>query len=99
MVNLIMFSTTEDLLKLTGLPDLNALWDAGFNMDDWDAGFCTDIKLHESKTVIDEDDDEVYEYITWIDDAYWLGARMEAYCVGFSYREFNGRHYYTVHHG
>ncbi len=46
MVNLVMFSTPDDILKLTGLPDRSALWDAGFNLDDWDAGFCSDIKLH-----------------------------------------------------
>ena len=30
MVNVIVFSRTSDILKLTGLPDRNALWDAGF---------------------------------------------------------------------
>ena len=45
MVNIIMFDDTEDILKLTGLKTHSELWDAGFNLDDWDAGFCSDIYL------------------------------------------------------
>ena len=44
MINLVMFNTVEDLAKLTGLSTDNhnqALWDAGFNLDDWDIGFQT----------------------------------------------------------
>ena len=91
-----MFSKTSDILKLTGLPDRNALWDAGFNLDDWDAGFCSDQKLHEEVTY--NDDGEEYTEIHWIDDADWLGQQMESYCVGYHYCEVNGKHYYTVHH-
>lgn len=43
-INLVMFNTVEDLAKLTGLSTDNhsqALWDAGFNLDDWDIGFQT----------------------------------------------------------
>ncbi len=98
MVNFIMFNTAEDLLKLTGLPDRTALWDAGFNLDDWDAGFCSDVKLHKSTPYVDEDDGEEYSYVEWLDEAYWLGNRMDQYCVGYNYCEFNGKHYYTVHH-
>ena len=96
MVNVIMFSKTSDILKLTGLPDRNALWDAGFNLDDWDAGFCCDQKLHEVETY--EEDGEEYTEFHWIDDADWLGQQMENYCVGYNYCEVNGKHYYTVHH-
>lgn len=45
MINLVMFNTVEDLAKLTGLSTDNhnqALWDAGFDLDDWDIGFQTD---------------------------------------------------------
>lgn len=71
MVNEIMFNRTSDIQELTGLPDRNALWDAGFNLDDWEAGFCSDQKLHEEETY--EDDDEEYTEIHWIDDDNSLG--------------------------
>ena len=45
--SIIMFDTVEDLLQLTGIPDRDTLWDRGFNLDDWDAGFCTDKPLEE----------------------------------------------------
>ena len=48
MINLVMFNTVEDLAKLTGLSTDNynqALWDAGFDLDDWDIGFQTDESL------------------------------------------------------
>ena len=47
MVQIIMFDKTDDILQLTGLKTRAGLWDAGFNLDDWDAGFCSDIRLHE----------------------------------------------------
>ena len=48
MTNVVMFNTVEDLAKLTGLSTDNhnqALWDAGFDLDDWDIGFRTDESL------------------------------------------------------
>lgn len=48
MTNLVMFNTVEDLAKLTELSTDNhnqALWDAGFDLDDWDIGFQTDEQL------------------------------------------------------
>lgn len=46
MLNTItFFDTNHDLHKLTGLPrdDYDkALWDAGFDLDDWDWGFVSD---------------------------------------------------------
>lgn len=42
MYNLTMFNTEEELCELTGLSSDNycrALWEAGFDLDDWDAGF------------------------------------------------------------
>ena len=94
MINLTMFHTTDDLLELTGLENRSDLWDNGFNLDDWDAGFCSDVKLHEEHT----DEDDEYSYVSWLPDADWLGNQMDAYCVGYNYCEYNGKHYYTVHH-
>ena len=62
MVNVIMFSKASDILKLTGLPDRNALWDAGF---------CSDQRLREVETYEDEGED--YTEIHWIDDDNSLG--------------------------
>lgn len=92
MTTITMFHTEEDILKLTGLTTHDELWDAGFNLDDWDAGFCSDTKLHQ------ENADEDSYYNSWTDDAYWLGSQMECYCVGYHYCQCNGKHYYTVYH-
>ena len=43
----IVFETEEDLLKLTGLYDRKDLWEVGFDLDDWDIGFCSKIELPE----------------------------------------------------
>lgn len=45
MTNMVMYDTVDELLKLTGLPDSDALWDAGFDLDDWDVGFQTDSEI------------------------------------------------------
>lgn len=53
-----------------------------------------------------EEEDNYYEaldirdgvYTEWIDSARWLGFQMEDYCVGHSYTEFGGYHWYLVHH-
>lgn len=53
MIELKMLTKREDLRKITGLPSDNhdeALWDAGFNLDDWDVCFVSDVPLE------DEDD-------------------------------------------
>lgn len=44
MIDLKMFNTEKELSTLTGL-DHDELWDAGFNLDDWDVGFQADIEL------------------------------------------------------
>lgn len=46
MYNITMFSTEDELLELTGLKDFTELIDKGFNLDDWDVGFCCDEPLH-----------------------------------------------------
>lgn len=94
MINLIMTGSEEDLEKLTGL-DRNGLWDAGFNLDDWDVCFVSDEPLH-SRT-----EGEEYELDygdPHYNDAHWLFWRMDSYCVGFHHVEYGGKHYYTVHH-
>lgn len=41
MTDITLFNTEKELSELTGL-DHKELWDAGFNLDDWDWGFRTD---------------------------------------------------------
>lgn len=93
MINLTMFTTEEDLMKLTGL-SRDELWDNDFDTDDWDVGLVSDVPL----TTMVHDDDDDYDYEEPVDDAYWLVRQMENYCVGYAHIEFKGRHYYMVHH-
>ena len=44
MNNCIIFTTEKELQKLTGLSH-SQLWEKGFNLDDWDIGFCCERKL------------------------------------------------------
>lgn len=92
MINLTMFDTEEDLMKLTGLTR-DELWDNDFDTDDWDVGFVSDVSL--TTTEYDKDCGEWEEPV---EDAYWLVRQMESYCVGYTHVEFKGRHYYMVHH-
>lgn len=91
MKTVTFFSTREELRELTGLPADDhdaALWDSGFNLDDWDFGFVSDTEWHEdgwwSST------SSYYEY--------WLLDRMTNCCVGYKHTEYNGRHYYMMYH-
>lgn len=117
MYNIIMFDTEEELLELTGLKTEQELWNLGFNLDDWDAGFCSEKPLdHVYGDAEGEDIKEDYEWDSESyshdafddgfsderrvpnDDADWLVTQMENYCVGYHHVEYNGKHYYTVHH-
>ena len=95
MINLRMTDNREDIRKWTGLSGDNhdiALWEVGFNLDDWDVCFESDIRLFKEYT----EDGE-----TWIEpisEAWWLANRMDQYCVGYNEVEYNGKWYYTVHH-
>jgi hypothetical protein len=87
----IFFDTREELRELTGLPGDNydrALWDAGFNLDDWDFGFVSDTPWVEDG---------------WWDNhapyfEYWLLNRMGSHCVGYEHTEYGGKHYYIAYH-
>lgn len=84
------FDTREELRELTGLPDYDhdrPLWDAGFNLDDWDFGFVSDTEWDGSWGCSDGN------YYEW-----WLLEKMENYCCGYEHVEYNGRHYYMVYH-
>ena len=99
MVNLVAFDTEKELCELTGLTETE-LWEKGFNLDDWDIGFRSDIKLHRTPTA--DDIKGGYEEDELVDDydlpAHWLMMQMNNFCVGANYVFLNGKHYYTVHH-
>lgn len=97
MIELKMITTREDLCKTTGLSSDNhcrALWDAGFDLDDWDVCFVSDVPLTKHM----EDPEEECEWDDPIDDAYWLVRQMDCYCCGYEHIEYNGKHYYMVYH-
>ena len=110
MKKIIVFDKEEDIFEILGWKytgewekdrDLHEkLWDAGFNLDDWDQGFCCDELLHTPHPGETEDgyDYEEYYGLDWKDDVHWLGMEMNNYCVGPNYCEFEGKHWYTVHH-
>ena len=89
MKTITFFHTREELRKLTGLPEDDhdkALWDVGFNLDDWDWGFVCDEEFTEDWS----DKHPEYEY--------WMLTRMDHTCVGYEHVEYGGRHYYMQYH-
>lgn len=79
------FHMEEELSALTGL-DHNGLWDAGFDLDDWDWGFVSDTEWSADwNHKIPE-----YEYtiLNWMDARY----------VGYRHTVYQGRHYYMQYH-
>lgn len=96
MISMRITNNREDIRKWTGLPADNhdeALWDAGFDLDDWDICIESDKRLIKRVTAAGGD--------SWeepIDEAWWLVIQMENYCCGYNEVEYNGKWYYTVHH-
>lgn len=88
MISLKMTSKREDINEWTGLTD-DELWEAGFDLDDWDVCFESDVRLVGD---IEEGWSEPKN------DAWWLVRTMDNYCVGYKEVEYNGKWYYTVHH-
>lgn len=91
MKTVTFFDTREELRELTGLPGDNydeALWDAGFDLDDWDFGFVCDTEWSDRWGC-----GLGASYME-----YWLLSRMESHCVGYKHNEYNGRHYYIAYH-
>ena len=88
MISLRVTNNREDIRKWTGLPSDNydkALWDAGFNLDDWDMCIESDTRLLKG---CGEPKDEVR----------WLIYQMDSYCCGYTEVEYKGKWYYTVYH-
>jgi hypothetical protein len=109
ITNITFFDTREELRALTGLPDDNydqALWDAGFNLDDVDFGFVSDVLLDRETSSTyhsewtGEDIVESERSTNWDLPYYasWLIDHAANHCVGYDYVNFGGKHYYLVHH-
>ena len=84
--SILFFENRDDLRELTGLPRDNhdeALWKAGFNLDDLDFGIVVDEELSWNNT-------PYYEF--------WLLMKMDNRCVGYEHVEYGGKHYYLVYH-
>ena len=73
MLKLIVFETEEELCELTGLTE-HELWQKGFNLDDWEIGFQSEVKLHKTPTKKDiENGYRENELIALFDlPAHWL---------------------------
>ena len=74
MINLRITDSREDIRKWTGLPSDNydeALWNAGFDLDDWDMCIESDVRL-------------VDDYGNSQTEAWWLVTQMEGYCCGYN---------------
>lgn len=93
MIDLKMLTTLEDLEEITRLPS-DLLWGKGFDLDDWDVCFVSDIPLTYPQYY--DEEDRFFEEP--IDEAYWLINRMRSYCVGYEHVEYAGKHYYMVYH-
>lgn len=84
------FDTREELAELTGLSMENhcsAMWDAGFDLDDWDFGFVSETEWNEDYC------GDLASYYH-----YWLLMNMENHCCGYKHTEYNGKHYYIAYH-
>lgn len=85
MKTVTFFDTREELRELAGFPadDYDAaLWDAGFDLDDWDFGFVSETEWRE----------DAKPYYEW-----WLMLKMDdSYCV--RHVEYAERHYYLKYH-
>ena len=87
MVKNLTFFEPTDLPKLAGLIH-EALWEAGFNLDDMDFGIVSDHPLDDG---------------AWIDKPgpyyeQWLLDNASRYCIGYYYTQYAGKHWYTIHH-
>lgn len=96
ITNLNFFDDTDDLETLTGL-NHDQLWNAGFDLDDMDWGFVSDEEYTNDKV-----DKYGYKYSRIKYDipqfVYQLLEEPEDHYAGLRHTEYNGKHYYILHH-
>lgn len=91
----VFFETTDELECLTGLtPD--ELWKAGFDLDDFDWGFCSRNKYTTDATT-EWGTENVPDYDA-PSYAYFILSQMSDYCVGFKEVMYNEKYYYMLYH-
>ena len=84
MIELTVFCSENELLQLTGASDSKELWEAGFDLDDWDFGFAT-------KDNLDEDNNGDWYLKNWIKDEMMR-------CSDYEHYYYKGKHYYIAYH-
>lgn len=82
------FHTEEQLSALTGLSH-DALWEAGFNLDDWDFGFVTVQEWPDPESMWGGD----HHYYQW-----YILNLLSCNCCAVEHVEWQGRHYYMRYH-
>lgn len=82
------FDNERQLQALTGLSH-DGLWNAGFDLDDWDYGFVTNEEW-------DDPDRECSANSTFYQ--WHLPMLISNNCCEFTHREWKGRHYYMRYH-
>lgn len=89
MTKIIWFEDESDLRELTGLTH-DELWEAGFDLDDWDFGFCSDEELNLN----------VFDYGDYNCGYYYLVRALCTNNYAFEplHTEYNGKHYYMSYH-
>ena len=82
------FHTEKQLQALTGLTH-DGLWEAGFDLDDWDYGFVT----------VEEWPDPDGAWGANVPEYQWhLPMLISANCCELAHMEWQGRHYYMRYH-
>lgn len=107
MIKKITFFEPNDLEEMTGLTH-EELWDVGFNLDDIDFGIVVEgdaLDEQREEKCLDyygNDYTRTYREAKWDNETpyyvWWLINHMGNHCVGYEYCDYNGKHWYTVHH-
>ena len=98
IANLTLFSTIADLEHLTGL-SYEGLWEAGFDLDDFDFGLSSDVPLHTYERADDWPDSDP-GIIAGTGDmaADWIVSSMTHHRGEPLITEYDGRYWYLLHH-
>lgn len=103
------FSTTEELLELTGIKSRDALWEF-FDLDDWNYGFVTEEnyltiepeEVREFNYWTGEDGTYTINHLCLSDDApewfcFWWNKAENYYCH-VEVTQYGGKTYYMAYH-
>lgn len=88
MEKVIFFESDKDLLELSGAKSLQELWDADFDLDDWNYGIMVETEWPEMS------DDWSSDFKEYRDNVYDYMSILSYVSHGF----FNGKHFYFKHH-